>query len=335
MRLNEVIRPSFRSVLVTGAAGFIGSRVVKLLTQLGCVSIALDNEAVGLPLQQAGPLVHPVRADIRDRPLVRDTLSQFRPDAVLHLAALHHIPTCEARPWDAFDVNVMGTQTLLDECAAAGVANFVLASSGAVYDWEDGYLSEDSSTLRARDVYSTTKLTNEYQVAVWAERNDHRAHVARIFNTIGVNDPNGHLIPDLMKQMRTGSGPRTVRLGNTAPKRDYIFVDDTAAGLVTILSRMAEGARVEAFNLCSGREVSVAGLTELLGEVMGVQVSVEPDPARMRKLDRLGQLGDPSKMKDRYGWSARLSLRDALREIALDAESTDDRPITTSSFGRS
>jgi len=308
-------RPAHDRVLVTGAAGFIGSRVVPLLTGLGVEVVALDDLSVGMPLPAAAPGLVSIVADIRDRDTIAAIIAEHRPQAIVHLAAVHHIPTCEAKPALAFDVNIMGTQSLLDAAQAAGVRDVLLASSGAVYQWESGPLDEERTLLKASDVYSITKLANEAQVAGWAGRSGGRAIAARLFNTIGTNDPNGHLIPDILAQVARGGASVEIRLGNTAPKRDYIFVDDVASGLVTLLGGFVEGREFEAFNLCSGREASVADLVALIGELMNAEVVIATDPARVRKIDRLQQLGDPAKLADRLGWHAAWTLRDALAQI--------------------
>ncbi len=316
MTTNEAARPL---VLVTGAAGFIGSRTVARLGRAGYDVIAVDDLSVGLPLPAAAPGLIPVEADIRDRAAMRALFETHRPAALLHLAAVHHIPTCEKRPDLAMDVNVMGTQSLLDAAEAAGTRLVVFASSGAVYDWAEGLLTEDVAALRPRDVYSITKLSNEYQLNVWAGRTDARIRVARLFNTIGSNDPNGHLIPDILAQIGDARAA-TIRLGNTAPKRDYIYVDDVADALVALLGDSSD-APFEAFNICTGDELSVADLTHLIGEIVGVRVTIETDPARVRKVDRLQQLGDPSKMRERFGWTAAWTARDALDRIIAETRS--------------
>lgn len=308
-------RPAYDRVLVTGAAGFIGSRTVALLRRLGVEVVAVDDLSVGLPLPAAAPGLVPIEADIRDRDRMIAIFAEHRPQAVVHLAAVHHIPTCEKNPSLALDVNIMGTQALLEAAQSIGELDVLMASSGAVYDWTSGPLTEDVAPLKASDVYSITKLANEYQLAGWAARTGARAHVARLFNTIGTGDPNGHLIPDIMSQLGRGAAHATIALGNTAPKRDYIYVDDVASGLVTMLGGMPGAMPFEAFNLCSGQELSVAELVELIGEVMGVGVSMTIDPARVRKIDRLQQLGDPGKLADRFGWRARWSARAALTHI--------------------
>ena len=308
----------YKTVLVTGGAGFIGSRIVPRLERLGIRQIVIDNCYVGIPLPSAREAVVPISADIRDGAAIRDIMAEHKPDAILHLAAVHHIPTCEANPHLAFDVNVLGTQTILDSAAENDVKNIVFTSSGAVYQWMPDVLDEDETPVGATDVYSITKLTGEYQVAGWAARTGGRAHIARLFNTIGTGDPNGHLIPDLISQIAAGGDSATVKLGNTKPRRDYVHVDDVAEGFIALLVGLPEGDAVEYFNICSGREMSVLELVELMGELINVKVNVETDPSRFRLIDRLRQLGSPKKTQARRNWHAKTSTRAALASIMTD-----------------
>ena len=308
----------FRTVLITGGAGFIGSRVVGFLRDKGVRVIVADNGYVGMPLPEAADGIVPIKVDIRDRTAIAAVLADHRPDAILHLAAVHHIPTCEREPHLALDVNVLGTQALLDGAQAAEIRNVVFASSGAVYRWDDGPLDEAATLTGATDVYSITKLSNEYQLAGWAARTGARVHIARLFNTIGTGDPNGHLIPDILEQIGTGEVSPVVKLGNTKPKRDYIFVDDSAAGFVALLEGLPDGEPVEQFNLCTGDEMSVGDLVRMMGELMGVDVRIESDPSRFRKIDRLQQLGDPTKLKTRRNWTPRWTARRAVASIMRD-----------------
>src|SRR5262245_35287580 len=224
--VHSTARFPFQSVLVTGGAGFIGTRVVARLRRRHIRTIVVDNGYVGLPLPAPENDLIPLKIDIRDRAALASVLSEHRPGSIVHLAAVHHIPTCEREPHLALDVNVLGTQSLLDAAAEVVVKNIVFASSGAVYKWENGPLDETRTRTDATDVYSISKLTNEYQLACWAGRVGARAHIARVFNTIGEGDPNGHLIPDILAQLSRQND--VVRLGNITPKRDYIDDDDVA-----------------------------------------------------------------------------------------------------------
>ncbi len=181
-------------ILVTGGAGFIGHRAVTWLAQNSdSVKLAiLDNLSVGLPMPSAQTELSTYHADIRDTDELQRAFKDFAPDTIIHLAAVHHIPTCETRRSYALDVNVVGTENVLEAATLANVKRFTLASSGAVYDWNAGALVENESPLKPADNYSIAKYANETQVRLWADRTQNCARIARIFNTIGHDDPNGH-----------------------------------------------------------------------------------------------------------------------------------------------
>jgi UDP-glucose 4-epimerase len=318
--------PSSR-FLITGGAGFIGHRVASaLLAADPSAEVAvLDNLSVGMPMPEKKPRYSPYEGDIRDRARVEQVLAAFRPDTIVHLAAVHHIPTCEKKRAYALDVNIVGTETLLEIAELQGIGRFVLASSGAVYDWRAEALQE-TNPLAPCDNYSLAKLTNERQLAYWVERTGGSGRIARIFNTIGHDDPNGHLVPDIIGQIPLGVTGIEIALGNLTPRRDYIHADDTARGIAT-LARNCAVPGVEVFNVASGKDVSVGELVVMLGEVMGVAIRVREDAARKRRVDRPSQLAATLKIEQQLGFKHAKSLRIALEDIVRHS----GRPVVSAS----
>ena len=146
------------------------------------------------------------------------------------------------------------------------------------------------------------------------------AIVARVFNTIGKNDPNGHLIPDILRQLCPNGKRITVRLGNLKPRRDYIYVDDTAEALARMV-RADDLSGFQCFNVGTGIEHDVQTLVEDIAKLRGVAVDVEVDSSRVRKVDRLSQVADIRKALSQLAWRAEYSLQDALRlTLGLDKE---------------
>lgn len=292
-------------ILVTGGAGFIGARVVERLRRQGHAVVVVDDGSVGLSLPDPahGLAVH--RVDIRDRVALDAVMAATRPARVVHLAAIHHIPTCTANPALALDVNILGTQSVLDAAARHGVAGVVIASSGAVYGWHSGPLAEHLPA-EGQDTYALSKAANERQAAVWSALTGLRVRIARIFNAVGPGDPNAHLIPDLLSRIAAGRHqPGAVRLaiGNTGSRRDFINVEDIADALV-LLALDETGETVETFNICGGRELGVLDIVQLLADRIGVAVDAQVDPALCRPIDRPSQLGNPERMRERFGWVA-------------------------------
>ena len=302
--------------LVTGGAGFIGYRTVNALlgADAGTEVAVFDNLSVGMPMPAPRARLTLCEGDIRDPDRIRQLLRDFRPDTIIHLAAVHHIPTCEQQRAYSLAVNVVGTEVLLEAAEELAVNRVVLASSGAVYEWHEGPLSEADTPLKPRDNYSLAKHSNEIQLNLWAGRSGGFARIARIFNTIGHDDPNAHLVPDIICQIPADRQAACISLGNLAPRRDYIHADDTARALAAI-ARESGPAGIDAYNVASGRDVSVAELVALLGDVMGIAIQVSEDPARKRRSDRPSQLGATGKIESRLGFAVSKSLRIALEDI--------------------
>jgi len=313
-------------VLVTGGAGFIGSRLVSRLLAKGQECLILDNLSHTTPTPRAHPQLRFVKSDICDRASVVASLQEFRPDVVVHLAAVHHIPTCERDPAAALNTNVVGFQTILDAAALIGRPKLILASSGAVYSWQSSALVEDRTPTKAADIYSLSKLTNEGQIELWAKKTNATGVIARIFNTIGENDPNGHLIPDVLRQLESRAATVKIKLGNLHTRRDYIYVQDTAA----CLSAMVDGEAspgIECFNIGTGVEYSVRELVELMAETVGRAIDIHVDPQRIRQVDRPSQLAEMTKTRARFGWKPTYSLQEALTSIISDRDRARDTDV--------
>lgn len=309
-------------IIVTGGAGFIGRRVCSELANRGIETLSLDNLITGTE-QNQDQRVKYIFADIRNKIEVEEIFKEFRPDGVIHLAAIHHIPTCEKKPAEAMDVNITGTQNVLTAMETFKVKKLVLASSGAVYRWSDSQLSEQTSPVEPCDYYALTKATNETQAELWTNRFEGKANVARIFNTIGHDDPNSHLIPDIVKQIPQGQKSCSIMLGNTSPKRDYLHADDTALGLVSIYNAISdESEAFNIFNLCSGKESSVRDLVEVISRIMDVEIEIKTDPSRVRKIDRPSQVGCPQKSLRELGWAPKSDFYDAVRKTIEQNKAT-------------
>jgi UDP-glucose 4-epimerase len=310
----------FTRYLITGGAGFIGRRVVdNLLIDPGVAVMVVDNLSVGMPMPAPRTGLHTIRADIRDSEKMERAFAAFSPEVVIHLAAAHHIPTCELRRSYSLDVNIVGAETILEAAARTKTARFVLASSGAVYDWETGLLDEAKTPLRPTDNYSISKHANEMQTRLWAERTGAQAVIARIFNTIGQDDPNAHLIPDIVAQIPWDARAVEIALGNLSPRRDYIHVEDAARAIATLATApLAKG--VETFNVATGEGVSVVELVEMLASVIGVEIGVREDPKRKRRVDRPSQVGNVRKIRQLLAFEPRRNLREALIDIVGQRE---------------
>jgi UDP-glucose 4-epimerase len=301
-------------IMLTGANGFVGIQAVEQLRGRHEV-LALDALRYCPWRVEAGDGVELAALDLRDRASTQATIARFRPEAIIHLAAIHFIPECEHKPDEAVSINVEATVNLLSACPAD--CRFVFASTAAVYAPSEVPHHEAKSQIGPMDVYGFTKLWGEDLVRYYAAKGGFEAVVVRLFNVVGPGETNPHLLPEIIKQLKQGT--RTLKLGNTTPKRDYIHVADAAAGFIAAGTRpLADGEQVVTANLGTGSEYSVDEVVMKIGEVIGEPVTIETDPTKVRQSDRPHLCADNRQMRATFGWAPQHDLATSLRDTWND-----------------
>jgi UDP-glucose 4-epimerase len=297
---------------IIGGAGFIGSHLADVCLEQGCKVWVYDNFSTGRRAHLAQhPALTVIEGDILDPATLGAAIANAEPDTVYHLAAIHHIPTCEKMPEQALRVNIEGTQSVIS-AAAQRVPRIVFTSTGALYDPSVTGALNENSALKAHDVYSITKTACEHLLRYHTVKNGGQAIAARLFNTVGRRETNAHVIPAIVGQLSSGS--RQVRLGNLHPRRDYIHVEDVAAALFA-MGNMTMQDPFDCFNVGSGQEHSVLELAQLFEGPVGEPLEIISVPELQRKVDRPSQMADISRLQTACDWKPVRSLRQALREI--------------------
>lgn len=292
-------------VLVTGGAGFIGSHLTRRLIDEDAEILVIDNLFVGKE-EFIPEGVKFKKIDIRSKE-IGNIIKEFKPDIIIHLAALHFVPYCNAHPDETFDVNVMGTRNLLKWCNKLRPHPLIFfASSAAVYPPLEGPLAENMTDLGDPiDIYGKGKLIGEEIVRLYFPN----SIIGRIFNVYGPNDTNPHLIPEIIRQLQEGK--RTVRLGNIAPKRDYIHVNDVCEAIITLIKHGKSGI----FNIGTGIEHSVKEVIKITSEVLGEEIQIVQDEKKVRKVDREHLVADISKIRNEVGWKPKIRLKEGIKEL--------------------
>ena len=296
------------TVLVTGAAGFIGSALCHRLQSDGHEVIGYDNLSRGraeyLPQD-----VRLIEGDIRETAKVEQTVATSSPEWVIHLAAMHFIPDCIARPQDTMDVNVEGTRRVLESCRGNSVRRLIFASSAAVYAPIDRPCVEDTTPLRPLEVYGESKLAAEQLVRGFYDETNISTSILRFFNAIGRNETNPHVVPHIFESLQTSN---VIELGNTAACRDYIDTRDIATAIAAVAATV-DGFGV--FNVGTGVASSVNDIVESLRRILGRPITILQEPSRFRATDRMLLVAEMEKIRRATSWMPRLSLEDSLRDL--------------------
>lgn len=292
-------------VLVTGADGFIGSHLVEQLVRAGhdVRAFTLYN-SFGTRgwLDHCAPDVagafEVVAGDVRDPHGVRSALRDR--DAVLHLAALIAIPFSYHSPDAYVEVNVRGTLNVLQGARDLGV-HVVHTSTSEVYGTARQVPITEDHPLQGQSPYAATKIGADQLALSFHRSFGLPVTVIRPFNTYGPRQSARAVIPTIITQL--AAGQRTIRLGATAPTRDFTFVSDTAAGFIAALD--APRAVGEVVNLGSGFEISVGDTAALLATLMDADAEFVLDDQRLRpaasEVERLWAC--TARARDLLGWA--------------------------------
>jgi UDP-glucose 4-epimerase len=312
-----------RTVLVTGADGFIGSHVVEavlsagakvrafcLYTSFGTAGWLDGSTAFAAAVTDGRAEV--VLGDIRDPELVSRAVAGC--DTVLHLAALIAIPHSYVAPRSYVDTNVTGTLNLLEAVRTHGVGRLVQTSTSEVYGTPESVPITETHPLRGQSPYSATKIAADKLCEAFALSFGTPVVTLRPFNTYGPRQSARAVIPTVLGQLLAGA--ETLRLGAVSPRRDFTYVTDTAAGFVR--AAVADLPPGETVQLGTGRTYSVLEVVELCMKVTGRQADVVTDEERLRPAGSEVQvlLSDPSKAAELLGWSPTVELEDGLRSTA-------------------
>lgn len=304
-------------VLVTGAAGFIGSHLTERLVRDGHEVRALvryngrdDRGHLGRldPEIQGAVEVH--RGDLKDPEAVRKAVDGRA--RVFHLGALIAIPYSYQNPYDVVQTNVLGTAHVLDACRASrSLERVVLTSTSEVYGTAQYVPIDERHPLRGQSPYAATKIGADALGESYHRAFDLPVTILRPFNTFGPRQSARAIIPTIISQALTRP---VVRLGSLGPRRDLTYVKDTVSGFVAIADCDAALGRV--VNIGRGDDLTIGALVERIATRLGRPVRIETDPERVRpSASEVGRLlAGTALANDLWGWAPQYTLDQALDE---------------------
>jgi len=299
-------------LLITGATGFVGACAARMWRER-----RPDVEVWGTSDRPRTDAFEPERyrrVDLRDADAVHALIEEIRPTQVLHLASL-----IGGADLDAFlSVNVLGTDRLYDALASVGVPNvsIVQVGSAAMYGRiRDNELPvAEDQPFRPVTPYAVSKVAQEYLSIAAGYARDLRIVRARAFNLLGPRQPE-HLVPMTfalqIRDVKEGAADR-IRVGLTTARRDFVDVRDAVRAFAVMLERGEPGA---AYNVASGRDVSVDEVIHGLFDIAGLEAAIEIDEARLRPVDVPVVRADITRARRELGWEPEIPLRRSLEDM--------------------
>jgi len=299
------------TVLLTGAAGYIGSHVAFRLRELGEEVLVLDNLSSGHRETLKGARL--VVGDIGDEALVREILTTHHVQDVVHLAAMVSVPESVARPQLCYETNLVKSIRLLETCLGCGVKTFLFSSTAAVYGNPSKIPVTEDSPLDPISPYGRSKLAFEWVLEDYAKTSGLHALCLRYFNAAGLEPRVGdyraeraHLIPVILE---VAAGKRKVLevFGTDYPTRDgtairdYFDVRDIAEAHVRALQLLRKSAPpCRAINLGAGQGLTVFEVVAAAQEVTGREIPIKPSPRRPG--DPVALVADISRARELLDW---------------------------------
>ncbi|MBI5594550.1 MAG: NAD-dependent epimerase/dehydratase family protein [Elusimicrobia bacterium] len=327
------------TVLVTGAAGFIGSSLARELVRRGRPARLVDDLSHGHMenLLEGGKPVAPFsRLDVRD-PALEGLMEGV--DTVFHLAAVSALPVCQSRPREAYDINVGGTVAVLEAARRAGVRRVVFASTSAVYESNHDFPCREDDPVRPTLVYAMTKKAAEEACLGYHAAYGLETVVTRYYNVYGPNQDmlrkSPAFVSYVVRELLAGRRPALHSDGEQ--RRDYVFIDDVVA--LNLLCMEHPAAPGGVFNVASGDAWSVREIYRVVQEATGSSLEAEYRPAarfweaypelsagkhplsagRLEAEVNKFTLGSVFKTRDLLGWTARTGLKDGMARTVAHA----------------
>lgn len=302
-------------VLVTGAAGFIGSHLTERLVARGARVRAFvrynsrnDTGLLSLLPASVRECLEIVAGDLRDGESVEQATRGIR--WVFHLGALIAIPYSYLRPREVIETNVIGTLNVLLAARKADVGKVIITSTSEVYGTALYAPIDERHPLQGQSPYSASKIASDKIAESFYRSFDLPVATIRPFNTYGPRQSMRAVIPTIITQALT---QEEVVLGALHPKRDFTYVEDTTEAFLRVAE--AAGSVGQELNLGTGREITMGDLAAKIISLVGRNVVVRSDDERLRpdksEVQRL--MADNRRAREILGWAPEVSLEVGLK----------------------
>ena len=287
-----------KEILVTGSGGFIGNYLIPQLLNQNYKIFGICKKK-----QKSSKNFVSVNMDI-----TKITNFKLKSDfsKIIHMAAFSDVSFCNLNPSKCYELNVDGTQKML-EIARKRDSEFIFLSSSHVYGDSTNLPLSETDSCNPLSHYASSKRMSEILCETYSKTYGLNIRVARIFSVYGPNSSKSNLIFNILEQILHNS---QITLGNIMPKRDFIFIDDVVSGLLNIVNSRNKGYDV--YNLGTGKSTSIKDLANFLFSHSNKKMRIISKKSKIRENDVLNICADISKMKSHFNWKPKVSLKRGL-----------------------
>ncbi len=304
-----------KKVLVTGAAGFIGSHLVETLIDMGARVRAFvrytSRGDIGMLEDLGNDKLAEVEiyfGDLRDVNAVENAVKDI--DVVFHLGAVISIPYSYINPREVIEVNVLGTLNVMEAVKKLETPCIVHVSTSEVYGTAEYVPIDEKHPKKGQSPYAASKIGADEIARSFHLSYDLPVRIIRPFNTFGPRQSRRAVIPTIIVQALKQD---KIHLGNIGTVRDFTFVLDTVRGL--IMAAECEEAVGEEINLGTGTGWRIDETAKLIVNILGVDKEIVTEEGRMRpeKSEVYRLISDNTRAKEILGWEPRYSFEEGLK----------------------
>ena len=304
-----------KTILVTGADGFIGSHLTEMLVDKGYRVKALSqynsfNNWGWLEDLPCKDKIEVLTGDIRDSHYCKHITKDV--DIIFHLAALIAIPYSYVAPDSYVDTNIKGTLNICQAAKENGNIRVIHTSTSEVYGTAQYVPIDEKHPMQPQSPYSATKIAADAMAMSFYNAFNLPVTIARPFNTYGPRQSARAVIPTIITQI--ANGEKKIKLGDTTPTRDFNYVDDTCRGFIDLAE--CDESIGQTVNIGSNSEISVGDTLNLIKELMNSNVEFIVDNERMRprKSEVFRLWCDNSKIEKLTGFKPEVGIRQGLQK---------------------
>lgn len=307
-----------KPIIVTGAAGFIGSHTVDELLQRGHRVVGVDDLSTGSIANLGDAMPRErfefVKADVAGPEMMDWLCQRYEPAAIIHLAGLVSVVAAQENPGRNYRLNLHATQLVADAARGGTVPRVVFASSAATYGDTPVLPVTEETPTRPMGLYGACKLASEHLLQGYGVSFGMEVVCLRYFNVYGArqgsDSPYAGVISKFVDGFSTGSGVTV--FGDGKQSRDFIHVRDVARANAMAATVPLQGGSVVA-NVCTGRQQSLNEVLEVFEDLF--PHAPRPKREAYRKGEILHSCGDPRRAEERLGFRARTTLAEGLRHL--------------------